>query len=180
MSRKTNNKGNEYFRVMTDTSEPGAADVYLYGYIGQEKWWDDDPTEALTDLAVVKAIKDLEKSYSRINIRINSPGGSVMHGDPIISAIRNSTADIHTYNDGMAASMAFDIWVAGKNRHARRTANSWYTQRRRWPSARLPICEAQRLCWTSSTKRVWHLWRWLPEWMKKPSGANITTMPITG
>ncbi len=118
MSRKTNNKGNEYFRVMTDTSEPGAADVYLYGYIGQEKWWDDDPTEALTDLAVVKAIKDLEKSYSRINLRINSPGGSVLHGDPIIAAIRSSTADIHTYNDGMAASMAFDIWVAGKNRHA--------------------------------------------------------------
>lgn len=111
------NKQHNYFRVSTDTGKQGEADLYLYGYIGQEKWWDDDPTEPLTDLAVVQAIKELERSYNRINIRINSPGGSVMHGDPIITAIRNSTAEVHTYNDGMAASMAFDIWIASENRH---------------------------------------------------------------
>lgn len=110
-------KQHSYFRVATDTGKQGEADLYLYGYIGQEKWWDDDPTEALTDLAVVQAMKELEKNYNRINIRINSPGGSVMHGDPIITAIRNSTAEVHTYNDGMAASMAFDIWLASENRH---------------------------------------------------------------
>ena len=118
MKRNKDNRQPEYFRVMTDEAKPGVAEIYLYGYIGQEKWWDDDPTEALTDLAVVKTLKDLEKEYSRINIRINSPGGSVMHGDPIISAIRSSSAEIHTYNDGIAASMAFDIWVASQNRHA--------------------------------------------------------------
>lgn len=112
---QTNNP--TYFRVLTSEKNQSEADLYLYGYIGQEKWFDDDNTEAITDIAVVKAIKDLEKNYSRINIRINSPGGSVMHGDPIIAAMRQSRAEIHTYNDGMAASMAADIWMAGKVRH---------------------------------------------------------------
>jgi ATP-dependent Clp protease protease subunit len=107
-----------YFRVMTTPESNDTAELYLYGYIGQEKWWEDDPTEPLTDLAVVQAIKELEKDYSRINVRINSPGGSVMHGDPIITALKSSPAEIHTYVDGIAASMAFDIWVSAKNRHA--------------------------------------------------------------
>lgn len=110
-------KEHKYFRVAASEADNSTAEIYLYGYIGQEKWWDDDPTEALTDLEVVRAIRELEQSYSRINVRINSPGGSVMHGDPIITALRNSKADIHTYNDGMAASMAFDIWLAGGTRH---------------------------------------------------------------
>ena len=116
---KDNQKPNNapYFRVLADQNSD-AADLYLYGFIGQDKWWEDDPTEPLTDLEVTRAIKNLERDYKRINIRINSPGGSVMHGDPIITAIRNSPADIHTYVDGIAASMAFDIWVAAKNRHA--------------------------------------------------------------
>ena len=110
-------KEHKYFRIAATEADKRTAELYLYGSIGQEKWWDDDPTEALTDLEVVRAIRELEQSYSRINVRINSPGGSVMHGDPIITALRNSTADIHTYNDGMAASMAFDIWLAGGTRH---------------------------------------------------------------
>lgn len=115
--KKNNPHSAPYFRVMT-APDGDSADLYLYGYIGQDKWWEDDMTEPLTDLAVVKAIKDLEKEHARINVRINSPGGSVMHGDPIITALRSSPAEIHTYVDGIAASMAFDIWVASKNRHA--------------------------------------------------------------
>ena len=106
----------QYFKVATSQTAD-AGELYIYGYIGQEKWWEDDPTEALTDIAVVQAIRELESKYKRINVRINSPGGSVMHGDPIITALRNSTAEIHTYNDGIAASMAADIWMAGKYRH---------------------------------------------------------------
>lgn len=117
MKNSSRNHSAPYFRVMT-APDGNTADLYLYGYIGQDKWWEDDPTEPLTDLAVVQAIKQLEKEHNRINVRINSPGGSVMHGDPIITALRSSPAEIHTYVDGIAASMAFDIWVASKNRHA--------------------------------------------------------------
>jgi len=106
-----------YFRVITGTDADNTPEILIYGYIGQEDWWDDEAETNLTDIEVVKAIRDLEKNNSRINIRINSPGGSVMHGDPIITAIRNSKREIHTYVDGMAASMAFDIWVCGHKRH---------------------------------------------------------------
>lgn len=104
----------KYFRVIA-AANGEAADLYLYGYIGQMGWESSD--EDITDLAVTRAIRELENEYSRINIRINSPGGSVLHGDPIVTAIKNSKAEIHTYVDGMAASMAFDIWVSAKNRH---------------------------------------------------------------
>lgn len=92
----------------------------MYGYIGQkaDPYFGEDPAEDITDLAVVRVIKELEQKYNRINIRINSPGGSVMHGDPIITAIRNSKAEIHTYADGITASMAADIWMVGHVRHA--------------------------------------------------------------
>ena len=97
-----------------------APEIYLYGYIGQkaDTMWGEDPEEDITDIAVVRAIKDLERNNKRINIRINSPGGSVLHGDPIVTAIRNSKAEIHTYVDGIAASMGFDIWSSAKYRHA--------------------------------------------------------------
>ena len=39
------------------------------------------------------------------------------HGNAIISAIRNSSVEIHTYNDGLAASMSADIWLSAPNRH---------------------------------------------------------------
>jgi ATP-dependent protease ClpP protease subunit len=104
----------DYFRVITERGND-SADIYLYGYIGQMGF---DASEDITDIAVVKAIRELEADFKRINIRINSPGGSVLHGDPIVTAIKNSKAEIHTYVDGMAASMAFDIWVSSKNRHA--------------------------------------------------------------
>lgn len=107
-----------YFRVVRGNSG-GIPELFLYGFIGQKAWWDEDPETDITDIAVIKAIRELEsEGHKRINIRINSPGGSVMHGDPIITAIRNSEAEIHTYVDGMAASMAFDIWVSSQNRHA--------------------------------------------------------------
>lgn len=112
-------KQDKYFRAYYDKTTD-AGELFLYGYIGQkaDPFFGEDPEEDLTDKAVVQAIRDLEKQTGRINIRINSPGGSVMHGDPIITAIRNSKAEIHTYVDGIAASMAFDIWAAAKNRHA--------------------------------------------------------------
>ncbi len=112
----------QYFKVVAVEGER-SADLLLYGYIGQDYWWDEDlKEESLTDIAVVRKLRELESRFERINIRINSPGGSVFHGDPIIAAIQRSKAEIHTYNDGMAASMAADIWLAAPHRHMAQNA----------------------------------------------------------
>jgi ATP-dependent Clp protease, protease subunit len=105
-----------YYQVVTQPN--GAeADILLYGVIGQRDWWSDDNEESITDLEFIKTLRDLEAKYSKINIRINSPGGSTFHGFAIVAAMRASKAEIHTYVDGMAASMSAMIWLAGSTRH---------------------------------------------------------------
>jgi ATP-dependent Clp protease, protease subunit len=109
-------KPKTFFQVATSQSGD-VADVMLYGYIGQVPW-DEEKEENLSDIAVARAIAELDEKVQRINIRVNSYGGSVKDGDGIISAMRRAKAEIHTYNDGMAASMGFSIWAAGQYRHA--------------------------------------------------------------
>jgi ATP-dependent Clp protease protease subunit len=104
--------------------------LYIYGAIpdiDMENW-------SLINTAqdFVKEFKELEDEYDRINIRINSPGGSVFEGLPIFNTIRNSKADVHTYNEGLAASMGAVILLApkGKKVHAAKNSltmlhNSW-------------------------------------------------------
>lgn len=121
---KTKNTIDQYFKVIT-SEDGGIPEILLYGYIGQDFWWDDDlKDETITDLSFKKELNRLEKDHKRINIRINSPGGSMYHGNAIVSAIQNSKSEIHIYNDGMAASMAADIWLAaGKGkRHTSKNA----------------------------------------------------------
>jgi ATP-dependent Clp endopeptidase proteolytic subunit ClpP len=101
----------EFFKVVALEGKE-SADMLLYGYIGQEAWMEEDRQYDLTDIAFTKEFRRLEKSYNRINIRINSSGGSVKDGDAIITAIQSSDAEVHVYNDGTAASMAADIWLA--------------------------------------------------------------------
>ncbi len=93
------------------------ATIRLYGVIGDYWFSDGDP---LTAQQFQKELTALEKDYDVINIRINSPGGSVWEGLAIANAIKASRKEIHTYNDGLAASMASVILASAKagNRHA--------------------------------------------------------------
>ncbi|MBS1740722.1 MAG: Clp protease ClpP [Bacteroidetes bacterium] len=75
-----------------------AAEIYLYGYIGY--------SDEVTASAFVKELRALEKDYNRIDLHINSGGGSVYEGLAIIAAIKSSKAKIVGYVDGIAASMA--------------------------------------------------------------------------
>lgn len=114
----------EYFNVATHQKND-SAEMYIFGYIGQKKnpWYEEDETEELTDLAIIKAIYELEH-FSRIDIYINSPGGSIFHGDAIIHAIRNCNTEVHIHNIGIAASMAAQIWLClpKERRHMTRNA----------------------------------------------------------
>ena len=82
------------------------AEILVYGYIGDD--------EGVLAKEFIKELREVEKDYKQINIHINSGGGSVYEGFAIFNAIKNSTANIDTYIDGMAASMGSVIALAGR------------------------------------------------------------------
>ena len=57
-----------------------------------------------------------------ILLYINSPGGDVYSGYGLISAMQDSITPIYTINQGMCASMAFLIFLAGSKRYSMRNS----------------------------------------------------------
>jgi len=109
-----------YFNVVSSSTQANEASLYLYGYIGQEKnpYVEDDPTEPLTDLVISQTIEELEQQgYQVLNVRINSHGGSIKHGDAIINALRRTSMKVKGWNDGVCASMAAQIWLSIEERY---------------------------------------------------------------
>ncbi|HRH66229.1 MAG TPA: Clp protease ClpP [Bacteroidia bacterium] len=82
-----------------------SAEILLYGFIGS--WKDTDSKRFISDF------KKLEETHNQINVRINSGGGDVFEGITIYNTLKNSSAEIHIYIDGLAASMASVIALAG-------------------------------------------------------------------
>ena len=77
-------------------------ELLLYGTIMSESFWGDEITPKQID-ADLKALGELDT----LNVRINSPGGSVFAGQAIYSIIkRHPAAAKNAYIDGLAASMA--------------------------------------------------------------------------
>lgn len=101
----------KYYSIQNRTDK--TVDILIYGVIG-DSWFE----ESITARQFFADFKALEKDYTRINVRINSPGGSVFDGLSIFNTIRNSAVDTHTYNDGLCASMGAAILMAGKTVHA--------------------------------------------------------------
>lgn len=93
------------YRFNNYTTQDGEINVLLYGEIDQ---WGINAKDVVTTLSM------LEKEYPKINLRINSCGGSVFEGIAIYNAIRSSNADITIYVDGLAASMASVIALCGR------------------------------------------------------------------
>ncbi|NYE62194.1 ATP-dependent protease ClpP protease subunit [Duganella sp. 1224] len=92
--------------VAADTPVASAAEILIYGDIG-ESWYEE--TVAAKDF--VREIAALE--VDQITIRINSLGGSVVDGIAIFNALRRHKANITTVIDGVAASVASLIAMAG-------------------------------------------------------------------
>lgn len=79
------------------------AEIQLYGYIGE---WDD-----ISSAEVVKQLKDI--TAKTIVVRINSYGGSVFTAQAILSSLKRHPANVTVYIDGIAASAATIIAMAG-------------------------------------------------------------------
>ncbi len=116
---------NPFYNVMT-TEGSDEATIFIYNYIGD--WYEWDPevgykNVGIRDTEFVKEFETLSAKYKTIHLRINSSGGEVFHGSAICTAIRNcTTAEVHTWLDGIAASMAGVIWMCGHKRHAAKNA----------------------------------------------------------
>ena len=112
-------KKTRYFDILT-TEGATEATILLYGYIGEYYDWDAEKgwhQAGVTDIAFVQEMERLAAQYDTIHVRINSPGGEIFHGSAIVTAIRNCPKMVHTWIDGVAASMAGIIFLAGHKRH---------------------------------------------------------------
>lgn len=100
-AEKFEKKMKKFFNIIPGN---GRCCLLLYGEIGGE----------VSSGDVMRELLEAERSYGRIDVRINSVGGEVYAGIAIFNALRQSKADIHIYIDGIAASMASAIALCGK------------------------------------------------------------------
>jgi ATP-dependent Clp endopeptidase proteolytic subunit ClpP len=83
------------------------AEIWIYEQIGEDFWSGGGTTAKgfQEELSKVKA--------SQIDLHINSPGGEVFDGITIYNLLKQHPANITTYIDGIAASIASVIALAG-------------------------------------------------------------------
>lgn len=115
MSKKTG----KYYDILT-TEGAEEATMMLYGYIGEEYSYDPQrgwEKTGITDIDFVREFEALAEAYPTVHLRIHSPGGEIWHGAAIVNSILNAKCEVHTWCDGVCASMAAGIWAAGKKRH---------------------------------------------------------------
>ncbi len=88
-------------------TEEGESVLRLDGEIASESWWGDEVTPKLfmTDLA--------RYSDKNITVWINSPGGDVVAGSQIYTALKEHKGQVTVKIDGIAASAASVIAMAG-------------------------------------------------------------------
>lgn len=91
----------------------GRKELYIYGDIVDSEWekWDWESDFAPSD---VKNFIDQLDGSNAVDIRINSYGGSLFAGLAIYNQIKGMNADVTVYVDGVAASSASIIALAGK------------------------------------------------------------------
>lgn len=95
----------QWYRIRNTADDE--AEVLIYDQIGESFW-----EEGVTAKAFAEDLKAI--TAPRIALRINSPGGSVFDGIAIYNAIRRHPAKVTTYVDGLAASIASVIALAGE------------------------------------------------------------------
>ena len=93
--------------IRVNAMKAGQAEILIYDPIGAD-WFGEGVTAKrfIDDLAEQGDLTD-------IHVRINSPGGEVFDGFAIYNALKNHKAQIHVQIDGLAASIASVIAMAG-------------------------------------------------------------------
>lgn len=100
--KRTDPTGQQWYEISGGVNA-GSAEIYIFDEIG---YWGINATDFARDL---KAQGDI----SNIDVHINSPGGNVFDGTAIYNLLKNHKANVTVYIDGLAASMASVIAMAG-------------------------------------------------------------------
>ena len=87
-------------------NEDGDRTLYFDGYIAEESWFDDDITPK-------KFKAELMESDGDISVWINSPGGDVFAASQIYNMLKEYKGKVTVKVDGLAASAASVIAMAG-------------------------------------------------------------------
>ncbi|NLW92380.1 MAG: Clp protease ClpP [Syntrophomonadaceae bacterium] len=101
-------KGKKFWQFKAQDNNSTVGELMLYGDISEYSWWGDDvtPKQFKEDLDALGDITEL-------NIYINSGGGDVFAGQAIHSMLKRHSATKIVYIDGLAASIASVIAMAG-------------------------------------------------------------------
>ncbi|MDA2936825.1 Clp protease ClpP [Acidobacteria bacterium AH-259-A15] len=84
----------------------GEVEILIYDIIGEDFWG-----EGVSAKSVVQQLSEI--TADTIHVRINSPGGDAFDGFAIYNALRRHPAAIETHIDGLAASSAATVALAG-------------------------------------------------------------------
>ena len=107
---------NKFWNMSSNLTDDSVLNMYVYGDIVTDSHWffgSDD------DVVTREFIKDLNNhpQAKRINVYINSGGGEVFAAVAIAQQLKKHKAEVHTYVEGIAASAATIIAMAGDVRH---------------------------------------------------------------
>lgn len=104
--RKVVVKINKFWNFKAKDDKTG--ELLIYGEIAGSTWWGDEvtPKQFKEDL---DALGDIET----LNVFVNSPGGDVFAGQAIYSILKRYDAQVNVYVDGLAASAASLVAMAG-------------------------------------------------------------------
>lgn len=101
----------QLYDFMTLSANESEGDLWIYGDITDDKWYDND----VTPNTIRQSLNEMG-NVGTLNLRINSYGGSCVAGNTIVNLIdtykRKTGAKVHAYIDGIAASMGSGIPMA--------------------------------------------------------------------
>lgn len=101
-------KGKRFWQFRAAADEPTVGELLLYGIISSTSWWGDEVTPKQ-----FKQELDALGEVSELRVFINSDGGDVFAGQAIHSMLQRHSARVIVYVDGLAASIASVIAMAG-------------------------------------------------------------------
>ncbi len=90
----------------TKNEDTGQRELWLEGVIAEESWWGDEVTPAIFK-------EELNAGNGVILLHINSPGGDCVAASQIYTMLMDYPADVIVQIDGVAASSASVIAMAG-------------------------------------------------------------------